>query len=43
MPVTTTAGVTLGYVAVRAPRSDDHFTYRVSRTSPRRDVATIHK
>lgn len=40
--ISTTAGVTLGYIAVRAPRSDDRFTYEVSRASPRRDVATTH-
>ena len=35
--------MTLGYIAVHAPRGDDHFTYDVSRASPRRDVATPHK
>jgi hypothetical protein len=41
--VSTTAGVTLGYIAVHAPRSDDDFAYDVSRATDRRDAATPHR
>jgi len=40
--VSTPAGATLGFIAVHAPRSDDHFSYDVSRATSARNVATPH-
>ena len=41
--VTNSAGHAGGFIAVHAPRSDDHFTFLVSRASTSRHIATPHQ
>lgn len=41
--ITSGAGATLRFIAVHAPRSDDHFTFAVSRASASRAIETPHE